>query len=136
MITRSSLIALVAAGAIAASDGPANAATCFDKVVISQYNPALIRAIQQRLQARGLYAGEIDGRAGPATRSALARLTGWSPKSDFRLGVDLVEQIFGPGYGGIYHSEDQDDLMKKLGVTPDPGYRSPCDGNEVRVVDR
>lgn len=129
---------LIAAGTVLAVlldvAAPASASTCFDRVTISAYDPALIRAIQKRLHERGLYSGPADGRAGRTTRVALARLTGWSVKSDFRLGSDLVEKIFGQGYGGIYWPEDQDQLLEKLRLTPDPKYKNPCRVHDVNVV--
>ncbi|HKC03127.1 MAG TPA: peptidoglycan-binding protein [Sphingomicrobium sp.] len=112
----------------------ADSETCFERARLQDYDPALIRAMQSRLHERGLYSGPIDGKSGPGTRQALARLTGLPPRSEFRLETELVQQIFGPNHPGIYYASDQDQLMRELGVTPDPRYRNPC--RRVRVVDR
>lgn len=114
------------AGLLVAIAAPVAAETCFDKAVITDYDPGLIRAIQQRLRDRKLYSGPIDGKVGPATRSGLARLTGDSPRSDFHLGSDMVERIFGLEASGIYYPEDQDALITKLGASSDPNYRNKC----------
>ena len=118
-------------GAMVVVAVPSRASTCFDRAGITDYDPALIKAIQLRLRDRNLYTGAIDGKVGSGTRAALARFTGSSPRSDFHLGSDMVKRIFGLEYSGIYYSEDQDVLLAKLGLEPDPNYRNPC---QVHVV--
>ncbi|MEG3164467.1 hypothetical protein U1701_07670 [Sphingomonas sp. PB2P19] len=115
-----------ALGGMIAITTPAAASTCFDKAVITDYDPGLIRAIQQRLRDRNLYGGAIDGKVGPATRRGLAQLTGNPLRSDFHLGSDMVERIFGLEASGIYYPEDQDALIAKLGASSDANYRNKC----------
>lgn len=111
---------------------PAHASTCFDKAQLKDYDPALIRAIQQKLLDRKLFSGPISGKVDRPTLVGLSRLTGWPVNSEFRLWSELVQTIFGPNYHGIYEPEDQDRLIEDLGLTPDPGYRNPC--LHVKVV--
>lgn len=120
------ILAGAALGTMIVMTTPAAASTCFDKAVITDYDPGLIRAIQQRLRERNLYSGTVDGKVGPATRRGLARLTGNPPQSDFHLGPDMVERIFGLEASGIYYPEDQDALIAKLGASSDPNYRNKC----------
>ncbi|WHU03467.1 peptidoglycan-binding domain-containing protein [Sphingomonas sp. NIBR02145] len=126
------IFALAMSAAAPLALGTAKAETCWDRASLADYDPVLIKAIQQRLRDQNLYAGSIDGKAGPTTRAALARLTGLSPQSEFRLGSDLVHKVFGPNFTGIYHDEDQDALIEQLGLKPDPSYRNPC---KVHVVE-
>lgn len=92
---------------------------------IADYNMATRRAVQSALVCKGLYDGEIDGKIGPGTREALARLTGASVQSDFRLSSELVEKIFGLKDYGLDSLDDEARLLKALGREPISRYGVP-----------
>lgn len=103
---------------------PAAAETAEDRMSIHEYNPALRMAVQQRLKDRGFYKGRIDGNIGPATRAALASLTGWPRDSKFRLGHELVEKLFGlEGYGIYDLAKDEAELLEAIKAQPISRYK-------------
>ena len=128
---KTTLSAMLAAALMAAPATPADGYSCWEDLTLADYDPNLIRAIQQRLQAKGLYAGTIDGKAGRGMRAALTRLTGETVGAHASLTTPMAETLFGPGHAGIYEASDQARLMRKLGVAKDPAHRNRC---AVRVV--
>lgn len=103
------------------------AADRLDYASLHDYNSALRKAIQARLREQKLYRGAIDGRMGPGTRAALAKLTGEPARSGFLLDDDLVEKLFGLEGHGVYTPEDEIRLLQALKIEAGSRYKPLAD---------
>lgn len=124
------LCAFLIAGLAGSDAGPgfstASAHDCQDKIGLKDWNPALGKAIQARLKARGYYRGPIDGKLGPKSRAAMdAFRTERGMVADHRLHADFMKELLGVEME-LDDWQDQFALLAELGIpreaspTPNP----------------